>query len=106
MDILNVIALIICTMTGVVAGWVWGYGAGYREAARKEQEFTIAKVNRQYDSASTTKPNVYIQGSRDLSASRPDEARCIHCGAIMPNHYHGCPFAAQWQLVTITKPGE
>lgn len=80
MDILNVIALIVCIVTGVVAGWVWGYGAGYRKAARDE-----------------------YKKSRDLGALKPGEAYCIHCFATMPEHYHGCPIAAEFKLVTIAK---
>ena len=76
MDILNVIALIVCTMIGVVAGWVWGYQAAYRKMA-KNAEDSIRLINR---------------------------CPCTQCGGTIPDHYHGCPIAAEFKLVTIAKP--
>ena len=75
MDILNVIALIVCAVTGVVAGWVWGYQAAYRKIAR----------------------------DRECSFVVP--CPCTQCGGTMQEHYHGCPIAADFKLVTIAKPG-
>ena len=84
MDILNVIALICCTTTGVVAGWVWGYKAGFRMAVREGDEF----IGRLYH-----------------DGWLPSEVFCTQCKAPMPNHYHKCPIAAEFKLFTIAKPG-
>lgn len=87
--LLVIIDVVIIALTGVLAGWVWGYQAAYRKVTK----------------LSEGKSNVYIPGLRDLAASRIDEARCIQCGATMPDHYHGCILAAEFKLVTIAKPG-
>jgi len=74
MDILNVIALIVCMMTGVVAGWFWGYQAAYRKMAKDAVDSFI-----------------FI-------------SHCIQCGGTIPDHFHGCPIAADFKLITIAEP--
>ncbi len=77
-DILSAtIIVIILIFSGVVAGWVWGYGTGYRKAIGK-----ITKIRFNYQ-----------------------EHPCTQCGATMPEHYHGCTIAAEFKLVTVAKPG-
>ena len=88
MDILNVIALIVCTMTGVVYGCLIGYRAGLHKTARKKNSISTIDI-RPFLGAFT-------------------EAYCTQCGAPMMemlDHYHGCPIAADFKLVTIAKPG-
>ena len=84
MDILNVIILIICTMTGVVVGWIWGNMAGFRVGFRKATNEAIEFVGRLYPITNKA---------------------CTQCGAIIPDHFHGCIIAAEFKLVTIAKPG-
>ena len=83
MDILNVIVLIVAItlMIGMLIGWLIGYRDGYRKAAKEAHGFS------------------------DSGALKPGESYCIHCFATMPDHYHGCPIAAELKLFTIAKPG-
>ena len=85
-DILAAILnIVLIALTGVLAGWVWGYGAGYRKATRESQNLIW-----------------HLDYSSGLL---PGEANCTQCGATMPEHYYGCPIAAEFKLVTIVKPG-
>ena len=75
-DVLSAtIIVIVLICSGVVAGWVWGYQAAYRKIAR------------------------------DREGSFVVPCPCNHCEGTMFDHFHGCPIAAEFKLVTIAKPG-
>lgn len=69
------ISVIILIFSGGLVGWLFGYAAAYRKIAR------------------------------DREGSFVVPCPCNHCGGTMTDHYHGCPIAAEWHLVTIAKPG-
>lgn len=76
--------IVVIAMTGVLVGWIWGYGTGYRKATKESQTL--------------------IWHLDYCSGLLPGEVSCTRCGGTMPDHYHGCPIAAEFQLMTIAKP--
>lgn len=69
----TIIVIVIIAISGAVVGWLFGYRAGYYKVF-KDTNTTIALIS-----------------------------ECTQCGAIMPDHYHGCPIAAEFRLITLAK---
>lgn len=69
------IIVIVLIFSGGLVGWLFGYAAAYRKIAR------------------------------DRKGSFVVPCPCNQCGGTMHDHFHGCPIAAEFKLVTIARPG-
>ena len=106
MDISNIemvtsfLVMIGVTLCAVIAVyWIWILATSRRvKTSRMKMSKNVMELKGEIGQP-------FLSAFIGIIGNLTDETRCIHCGAVMPDHYHGCPFAAQWQLVTIAKPG-
>lgn len=74
-SIIEILGLIISVVIIAFAGGLIGWLFGYKAGYHK-----------------ATRPTVV-------------QCPCSQCGGTMHDHFHGCPIATEFKLMTIAKPG-
>lgn len=99
MDFLVTVCVILLVV--IVFYWIWIL-ATTRWTRVKTRK---VKMYRNVRECKAEVGRLFLSAFVEVISDLIDEARCYRCGALSPTHYHGCPYAAQWCIETIAKPG-
>ena len=104
-DILLVTTIVAFTILGGLIGWFLGYRDGLRKATKKQMRSMNHRVVELKGNIGKRFLSPFTEIVDNLRLNDSVVTKCYRCGAPASTHYHGCPYAAQWQFITIAKPG-
>ncbi len=99
MNFLVTLSVILIVVLAVYWIWILATTRWTRVKTRK------VRINRHVREFKAEVGRIFLSAFVEVISDLIDEARCYRCGALSPTHYYGCPYAAQWCIETIAKPG-